>query len=1087
LLEGVAKEVVYKHAGRHPDYNQFKQWQSTRNACLSEMEKRGLAIDKSTIDVRKDTKHEMVRDWLADRELYPKDSSIMLANSKNEVRDLNVIAREGLRVKGVISRQETLLQVKVEEDIGLGRKETVVKQVGFSVGDQVIFRSNDNGLKVSNGNLGVIHEIKGRNVTVKLNGPDERVVSFANSLYPYIEHGWATTITSSQACTFDRVKCLASFEMYRNLVYVASSRHRTDCKIYGSALEFHSMNNLKERLSRDNEKLLTSDYVVSKEEASLRLQDDQVKCLTMEEAAKLAGEERTILEKAEKVLLRVKEGGHAISHFVTGLFKDRSDDIKVEVYGNRAEAERAIDKLGLRAATTSSEKDNIQQANDSSLHLVQKALERAEQPRSESYNSAARTGQLGGSRNAAEFVRQASAYAGDGIVPSDLLVAQKLPESESHRPSEYAAPHDSSRVFSTSGQNFYGFDLEHLKSILKTDGERLVSHLLGHTPKAALSTHKEKRYGTKGSFALTVQGPKAGKWNDFEAGEGGDIFKLVARELKLKEFKEQLDYVASFYGLSPERHLNSKRPEIDVAKASASKDSLKENEIDQQKLEQIKKAYAMSTPIVGSLAERYLREHRGIEGVLPDSLRFIACYGRDNLPAMAAFSTNVEGTPTGMQLTYLDHSTGKKAEIDVNKRSYGSIKGSSVVIKEGSGRTFVAEGIETALSVAVAVPKDSKVLAVLGSSNFANIRAEKGQEIIICADNDGGKQPVLKALEKAIARIEEQGAHVAVIKPTKEGQDYNDVLIEEGREGVARYLGQAQKALDDKLVVKEPVTKPELTSNALEAPLKAALLEDFKRVYQKQFKKDPTPELLNSRSEQISLAAVYLLRSGPYPLMEDQAKKREAVLARAGHELKATPERTLDHYRALKKDLAGTLEGLVASIKHGQRLAIIEGRLIEQDVLNGGNGQRRWEISNPAKQELLSHNELYEKIKIDYQATGMDKNQTEQMAVLHIRYTEMFGKAPDQNVMDNLKEISAHLCERKLELLNGKDLSHDSDKTLKTSYILAREETTLLRAKSMKTFSNSKILELQQTSMDELRNDSKILQQNTSRGSELER
>lgn len=53
--------------------------------------------------------------------------------------------------------------------------------------------------------------------------------------------------------------------------------------------------------------------------------------------------------------------------------------------------------------------------------------------------------------------------------------------------------------------------------------------LLGE-PNPALSTRTEFRYGSRGSLAVHVAGPRAGTWRDHEAGEGGGILALIGRQ-----------------------------------------------------------------------------------------------------------------------------------------------------------------------------------------------------------------------------------------------------------------------------------------------------------------------------------------------------------------------------------------------------------------------------------------------------------------------------------------------------------------------------------------------------------------------------
>src|SRR5581483_8603621 len=54
----------------------------------------------------------------------------------------------------------------------------------------------------------------------------------------------------------------------------------------------------------------------------------------------------------------------------------------------------------------------------------------------------------------------------------------------------------------------------------------LARVLLGE-PNHALSTKMQLRFGSKGSVAVEIDGPDAGKWFDHEAGVGGDGLELI--------------------------------------------------------------------------------------------------------------------------------------------------------------------------------------------------------------------------------------------------------------------------------------------------------------------------------------------------------------------------------------------------------------------------------------------------------------------------------------------------------------------------------------------------------------------------------
>ncbi|KJV50554.1 putative conjugal transfer protein TraA [Orientia tsutsugamushi str. Gilliam] len=75
---------------------------------------------------------------------------------------------------------------------------------------------------------------------------------------------------------------------------------------------------------------------------------------------------------------------------------------------------------------------------------------------------------------------------------------------------------------------------------------------------------------------------------------------------------------------------------------------------------------------------------------------------RKNYPALTAFARNSKGEITGVQAVYLNLA-GDKANISINRRSFGKISGSFITIAKRNANdpniTIIAEGAETALSL----------------------------------------------------------------------------------------------------------------------------------------------------------------------------------------------------------------------------------------------------------------------------------------------------------------------------------------------------------------------------------------------------
>src|SRR5205807_5105622 len=99
--------------------------------------------------------------------------------------------------------------------------------------------------------------------------------------------------------------------------------------------------------------------------------------------------------------------------------------------------------------------------------------------------------------------------------------------------------------------------------------------------------------------------------------------------------------------------------------------------------ESAQRLFAMSQPIVGTIAETYLRE-RGITALQDaDPLRFHPrCYYRPDAdapaevwPALIAAVTDLAGKITGVHRTWLDPSGTDKAPVDTPRRAMGHLLG----------------------------------------------------------------------------------------------------------------------------------------------------------------------------------------------------------------------------------------------------------------------------------------------------------------------------------------------------------------------------------------------------------------------------
>ena len=343
------------------------------------------------------------------------------------------------------------------------------------------------------------------------------------------------------------------------------------------------------------------------------------------------------------------------------------------------------------------------------------------------------------------------------------------------------------RIYETSRPPHYSVE-EVRPSLTPYTIENICYSLLGE-PNRHYSSGTHLRYGKSGALAISISEKSPGMWTDHSRDEKGDIFYLVMRE-RGGDFKKALAWVAESLHVSPENS-SQKVSYVDSSSHSENDEAIK--------MRLVNIHLKMCQPLKGTLGEKYLREHRNIQGELPSDLWFIPSARNystridyEIYPALAAFSRNKEGEIIGGQLIFLNRDTAQKADCEINKKSFGLLRGSYVQIQKGEGAVFLAEGVETALSIKEAGVKGD-IYTVLGSENFKNASLfveDKTRPIIICADQDGENSNSHKVVDKAVGLLKEEGFNVSMIRPSAENdkQDFNDILKSEGIAGVQEYF-----------------------------------------------------------------------------------------------------------------------------------------------------------------------------------------------------------------------------------------------------------------------------------------------------------
>ena len=294
--------------------------------------------------------------------------------------------------------------------------------------------------------------------------------------------------------------------------------------------------------------------------------------------------------------------------------------------------------------------------------------------------------------------------------------------------------------------------------------------------------HREGRYWLVGDVANTrgrslfvrLNGPDhgkgaAGKWTDAATGEHGDLLDLIAHNRGFDRLRDTLDEARAFLALPPDQ-IAPRHDRLPVPRGSP---------------QSARRLYAMSKPIPGTLAKRYLHS-RGILTVADgDPLRFHPrCYYRpdddsptETWPALIAAVTDLGGRITGAHRTWLDLSGRDKAPIDSPRRAMGHLLGHGVRFGVADHVMAAGEGIETMLSLRSVLPTLPMVAALSATHLAALLLPPTLRRLYVARDADPAGDAAMASL---CNRAEAAGIEVGSLLPCFD--DFNEDLRRLGAE-----------------------------------------------------------------------------------------------------------------------------------------------------------------------------------------------------------------------------------------------------------------------------------------------------------------
>jgi hypothetical protein len=265
----------------------------------------------------------------------------------------------------------------------------------------------------------------------------------------------------------------------------------------------------------------------------------------------------------------------------------------------------------------------------------------------------------------------------------------------------------------------------------------------------------------------------AGKWTDAATGEYGDLLDVIREACGLIAFRDVADEARRFLSLPRPEPVS--QPKIRTTPAPTGSP------------EAARRLFAASQPIAGSLAATYLR-HRSLKPPHEvDALRFHPrCYYRahdtappESRPAMIAGVTDLGGNITGVLRTWLDPSGLDKAPIDMPRRALGMLLGNAVRFGPHGEVVAAGEGIETILSLRMALPGMAMLAALSAPHLSAVLFPSRLRRLYIARDADAAGDNAVATLT---ARAEAAGIEAIPLSPRL--GDFNEDLIAFGLEAL---------------------------------------------------------------------------------------------------------------------------------------------------------------------------------------------------------------------------------------------------------------------------------------------------------------
>ena len=414
-----------------------------------------------------------------------------------------------------------------------------------------------------------------------------------------------------------------------------------------------------------------------------------------------------------------------------------------------------------------------------------------------------------------------------------------------------------------------------------------------------------------GDVIVSKVGKNAGMWWDKtqERYRNPTDATLVKYGVRNKELDMNYGEIAAVYAGMDTNNIKIK--EIIDPKRNELQFALDEFKEKYQKQEITQHLWKQTENLQGTIADRYLKEHRGITDTSSLAMRYLPAgkeikfINEDNkielktnkIPMLVVGGYNHKGDIVSAQRIYLDEKTaGKNQFMENPKLSMGLVAGSGGLVQKGtSDRVYIVEGPETGASIALA-DKEANVYCSFGLSNLSKldklIKFNNFKEVILAADNDGKGSNAERLTLKAKAELERKGVKLKVIEPKALNglakTDWNDVLKEKGVEEIQKQLGIKSLELTNSREYKQAEV---LLDKVIDNTRKIEKLSKKAKVINKPF-------VFNKLSDEDKKSVRFA-----YKALEIYKKEREKFLIEFNKNRLSMPEniKTTDKYKEVER------------------------------------------------------------------------------------------------------------------------------------------------------------------------------------------